>query len=97
MVLTGGNGPVTSSYIDSMCVMLLPALFDSCSSKAIFFALLLIKIITITITEITTLTTRAVARELTDTIYTSVLTVEMPVFTVTESLILPVMFPQTTV
>ena len=93
MVLTGGKGPVTSSYIDSVCVTLLPALFDSCSSKAVFFALFLFKIITITVMEITMLTTRAVARELIDTVYTLVISVGMPVFTMIGSLILPVMFP----
>ena len=71
MTLTEGNGLVMSSYIGSMCV-LLPAVSVSCSSKALILALLLFKIVTITIMETATLTIKAVARELKliDIVYT---------------------------
>ena len=109
---------MTSSYIGSI----LSALFVS----SLIFALLLIKIITITVMETTILMIKAVARELMDTMYvvcsitvavvralTDVVDVvavpdspkfplgkRMPVFTLIGSLVslvLPVIFPQTTV
>ena len=69
---TEHEGFVTSSYIDSVCVVL-PALFTGCTLKAAFnflvLALLLIKIITITVMETTTLMIKVVARELIDVMY----------------------------
>ena len=53
--------------------------------------------ITINITETTMLTVNAEAREMIDILYTMVLVFRVSVFTWNVSLILPVMFPQTTV
>ena len=54
---------MTSSYTDSMCV-LLSLLFVSCRLRAaLIFVLLLIKVTTITIMKTTMLTIKAVARE----------------------------------
>ena len=59
IALTEGKGPMTSSYTDSMCV-LLSLLFISCRSQAaLIFVLLLIKVTTITIMKTTTLTIKA--------------------------------------
>ena len=106
---------MTTSYIGSI----LSALFVS----SLIFALLLIKIITITVMETTTLMIKAVARELMDTMYVvcsitvavvRALTDEVDVVAVPDSpkfplgkrmpmigslvsLVLPVIFPQTTV
>ena len=60
-------GPVTSSYIDSVCV-LLPIGCDN-SEVVLIFALLLLRIIAITIEETAILTISAVARELVDTMH----------------------------
>ena len=62
MTLTEGEGPVTSSYIDSMCVLLSGLLASS--RAALIFALLLIKITTITVVKTIMLTHKAVAREI---------------------------------
>ena len=104
MILTEGKGPVTSSYSDSICV-LLPALFRSRSD--LIFALLLNKIITITVVETTTLIIKAVASELIDIIYALLVSecsmpnvfagCRMLVFTRIGSLMFPVIFPQTAV
>ena len=61
-------GPVTSSYIDSVC-MLLPIRCGN-SEVSLIFALLLLRIIAITIEETAILTISAVARELVDITYT---------------------------
>ena len=64
IVLTEGEGPVTSSYsvyIDSVCV-LLPDVLVNCSS--LIFALLLFKMIPIVVAKTTTLVIKATAREL---------------------------------
>ena len=81
---------MTSSYIDSiLCVLLLLA---NCGSKtALAFTLFLLKIVTITAMKTTTLTIKAVARELMDIIHAVL------VFMLIELLMLLVMFPQTTV
>ena len=64
------EGPVTSSYIDSVYEAL-SILFSDCVSKAaLIFTLLLIKIITTTVMETTTLMIKAVAMELIDIMYT---------------------------
>ena len=61
MALTEGIG---SSYIDSICVLLI-ALFVGCRSRAaLVFVLLLINMMTITINKAQMLTTKNVAREL---------------------------------
>lgn len=62
MALTEGKGPVTSSYIDSMCVLLSALLVIS--RAALIFALLLIKITVITVGKTIMLTNKAVAREI---------------------------------
>ena len=98
MALTDGKGPVTSSYIDSTCV--LTALFVACSSiAALIFALLLIRVITITIVETTMQRIKAIARELMDIKVTVLVSVakEFVLFTLIGSLMLPVIFPHTTV
>ena len=64
MALTVGEERLTSSYIGSVCVVL-SALFVS----SLIFALLLIKMIAITVIETTTLMIKAVARELIDTVH----------------------------
>ena len=74
-----------------MCVVL-SALFVS----SLIFALLLIKIITITVMKTTTLMIKAVARELIDAMYAVMLSLGLR-FMLNKSLILPVIFPQTTV
>ena len=96
MTLTEGKGPVTSSYIDSMCV-LLPAVFDSCRSRAALIFALLLKMMTITVMKTTMLTIKTVTKELMDTIHTVLISVEMSVFILNELLMLPVIFPQTTI
>ena len=98
---TEGKGPVTSLYIDSilLCAVLL-TVFVNCGSKpALTFALFLLKIVAITVMKTTTLTVKAVAKELMDIVLTVLIFVEMhvPVFTPMELMILLVMFPQTTV
>ena len=61
MALTEGKGCMITSCIGSVR----SALFAGCTSQAdLIFALLLIKIITITVMETTTLMIKAVAREL---------------------------------
>ena len=87
---------MTSSYIDSiLCVLLL---LTNCGSKtALAFTLFLLKIITITITKITTLTIKAAARELMDIVHIELISVEISVFMLIELLKLLVMFPQATV
>ena len=74
-----------------MCVVLSALVVSS-----LIFALLLIKIITITVVETTTLMIKAVARELIDAMYAVMLSLGLR-FMLNESLILPVIFPQTTV
>ena len=61
-------GSVTSSYIDSVCV-LLPVGCDN-SEVSLIFALLLLRIIAITIEETAILTISAIARELVDIMHT---------------------------
>ena len=62
-----------SSYTGSSCTcMVSSALFDSCEA-ALIFALLLLKIITITIMKTIIVTVRAVAREPIDIVYATVL------------------------
>ena len=61
-------GPMTSSYIDSVCV-LLPIRCGN-SEVSLIFALLLLRIIAITIEEMAILTISAVARELVDIMHT---------------------------
>ena len=61
---------MTSSYIDSVYEAL-SNIFSGCVSKAaLIFSLLLIKIITITVMETTTLMIKAVAKALIDIMYT---------------------------
>ena len=101
MTLTEGKGPVTSLYIDSilLCVLLLLAVFVNCCSKpALAFALLLLKIIIITVMKTTTLTIKAVTNKLMGTVHTVLIFVEIhvPVFTPMGLMMLLVMFPQTT-
>ena len=67
ITLTEGEGPVTSSYIGSSCVVP-SALFD-CSRAALIFALLLVERITIAVMKTTVLTIKAVAKELIDIMY----------------------------
>ena len=74
-----------------MCVALSALLVSS-----LIFALLLIKIVTITVMETTTLMIKAVARELIDAMYAVMLSLGLR-FMLNKSLILPVIFPQTTV
>ena len=96
MALAEGKG---SSYIDSICV-LVPVVFIACRSRAaLIFALLLAKMITITINNATMLTINAVAREPVDAMYVELVSVgwKMPVVMLMGLLKLPVMFPQTTV
>ena len=88
MALTEGEGFVTSSYSGSV----LSALFVS----SLIFALLLIKIITITVMETTTLMIKAAARALIEAVYALMLSLGLR-FMLNKSLILPVIFPQTTV
>ena len=102
MALTVGKGPVTSSYTDSICI-LLSALSVS-SRAALIFTLLLIKVATITVVKTVTLTIKAVAKEVIDIMQAVFITnLCMPrlcgvlVYTLTGSLSLPVIFPQTTV
>ena len=65
MALTEGVGPVTSSYIDSMCMHVIPSLlFDHGSRAALIFPLFFLKIIAITVVKTTILTIKAVASEL---------------------------------
>ena len=72
MVLDKGVG---SSYMDSMCV-LLSVVFVACRSRAaLIFALLLIKMITITVIKAAMLTTENVAREMIGAIYLVLLSV----------------------
>ena len=72
MVLAEGIG---SSYMDSMCVFL-SAVFVACPSRtALIFALLLIKMITITVDKAMMLTNKAVAREMTGAVYAVVVSV----------------------
>ena len=61
-------GPLTSSYMESVCVLL----FVSCgnSETALIFALLLLKIIAMTIDEMAMLTISAITRELEDIMHT---------------------------
>ena len=61
-------GLVTSSYIDSVCV-LLPVGCDN-SEVSLIFALLLLRIIVITVEEVPILIISAIARELVDIIHT---------------------------
>ena len=61
-------GPVISSYIDSVCVLLLVGCDNS--EVALIFALLLLRIIAITIEEMAMLTISAIARELVDIMHT---------------------------
>ena len=92
--MSDGKG---SSYIDSICVLLLLAVsLNSGSTPALAFALFLLKIIVITVVKTTTLTIKAVAKELMDIVYT-VLEIHVPVFIPIELMMLLVMFPQTTV
>ena len=91
---------MTSLYIDSillLCVLLLLAVFVNCCSKpALAFALLLLKIIIITVMKTTTLTIKAITNKLMGIVYT-VLEIHVSVFTPMELMMLLVMFPQTTV
>ena len=64
MLLTKGDGPVTSSYIGSLPVD--PSALCNNSWVALIFALLLLKVRTIAVVETTTQTIRAVAREVVD-------------------------------
>ena len=71
-----------SSYTGSSCTcMVSSALFDSCEA-AFIFALLLLKIIRVTIMKTIILTIRAVAREPIDTVYTAVLVFKLCIPTV---------------
>ena len=66
MALTEGIG---CSYIDSTCV-LLTALVVACRSRAaLIFILLLVKMMTITVSEAKMLITKNVARELIEAMY----------------------------
>ena len=96
--MTEVKGPVTSSYIDSMCV-LLPALLACCRSRA-DFVLCLFRMAAITIIEATTLIIKAVARELVDIMKAMIrffVGRRVLVFTLIGSLALPVIVPQTMV
>ena len=65
--LTESEGPVTSSYIDSKGM--LPSDLSDCSRAGLVFALLL-RIIVIAVIETTALTSRVIAREMMDAMYT---------------------------
>ena len=66
MALTEGIG---SSYIDSICV-LLTTLVVACRSRAtLIFSLLLVKMMTITVSEAKMLITKNIARELIEAMY----------------------------
>ena len=66
MALTEGIG---SSYIDSICVLLI-ALFVAWESRAaLIFILLLINMITITVSKAEMLTTESIAKELINAMY----------------------------
>ena len=74
--------PVMSSYTgSSYTCMVSSALFDSCKA-ALIFALLLPKIIAITIMKTIILTIRAVAREPIDIVYNAVLVPKLSIPTV---------------
>ena len=99
MALVEGEGPMTSSYIESIRIIdVLSALFD-CSRAALIFALLLTEITTIAVVEITTTVVKAVARRLVIIVHSAldstVFAEEM--LTTVGSPVLPVIFPQTTV
>ena len=66
MALTEGVG---SSYIDSICVLLTTLVVACRSRAALLFFLLLIKMMTITVSEAKMLTTKNVARELIEAMY----------------------------
>ena len=95
---TEGEG---SSYMASMCVLLV-ALFGGCSS--LIFALFLCKMITMAVVRITTLVISATTRELMVARYAVLvhmsalfLSCNVSVCTITESLLLPIRVPQATV
>ena len=104
MTPTGDRGPVTSSYMDSMCV-LRPALLVCCRSRAaLIFALLLLKMMTMIVMKTTTLVIKATARELVATTYAVLVHVHVSVFLLSSKVVvlngllkLPTRFPQTTV
>ena len=66
MILTEGVG---SSYIDSICVLLTTLVVAWESRAALIFFLLLIKMMTITVSEAKMLITKNVARELIEAMY----------------------------
>ena len=66
MALTEGVG---SSYIDSICVLLTTLVVACRSRAALIFILLLVKMMTITVSETKMLTTKNVARELIEAVY----------------------------
>ena len=67
MALTDGEGPVTSSYIGSLCIV--PSAMFDCAKAAIILDLLLLEIIANTVMETTTQIIRAVARNPIDIMY----------------------------
>ena len=100
MALTEGEGPVTSSYIGSMC-MLLPPPISNCSS--LIFAFLFLKMITIVVMKTTTLVIKPTARELVAIMYAVFVHVsalflssDVVIFTRIGTLELPIRFPHST-
>ena len=71
MLSIARTGPEISLYTDSICIG--PSALLDDSRAAVIFALLLFKIITTTVVKIATQTIKAVARELMDTKYTTIL------------------------
>ena len=97
MGLAEVEGPVTSSYIESMCIPF-SALSD-CSRAVLIFALLLIEITTIAVVAITTTVVKAAARTLVIIVHSaldSTVFAEEMLNTV-GSLALPTILSQTTV
>ena len=80
LTLSESETPVTSSYIGSSFVVSSVLINDS---KGAFIFVLLLKIMTVTVEEITTLTIKAVVRKLIEITYVTVLVSELHVLTVT--------------
>ena len=92
MAVAEDIGPVTSSYIGSMCIVLSATL--DCSRAALIFALLLTEVITTTVMEIIPTMTKAAAMELVGIIHVHA---AEAVFITRGSLVLPIILPPTTV
>ena len=73
MTLTEGKGPVTFSYIDSLCSV--PSTLFDCMNAVVVFAFLLFSI-TIAVVKTTKLMVKTIATMLKDIIYT-ILTAEV--------------------